>query len=341
VNEASLKVTRRSDRHALTNTRRFIGPLPVAQVDAHIRSPTKKRPHHHKQKAQTQPQAEATSESSSESDDSSDEEGLRDAIKARAYQFYLRHGGKEEEWGEGTESTIQREMLRKWKDSEWANVRRSRVSSRSIPSQSKRWVGESFNIGEFLGLGVLVNEPSQGLPDSGSVVASRHEARSVSARATSVTSNDAYESAHSDFEELQPVAGSSASGRTQSKSLSHALSAPAPHLRTPGSETSESALLPKPSMKSANSDSALVENRPKIKTSVSETAGSEDRPSPLDKGKRKVHYAERVEEVPAAPEQVLARTGSDVAETSAGAAIESSIENEVRWGDVVMRGNWV
>ena len=52
------------------------------------------------------------------------------------------------------------------------------------------------------------------------------------------------------------------------------------------------------------------------------------------KGKT-VHYAD---EQPAPPIEVLTRTGDQVEDTSAGAALQATVENQIEWGDVIMRG---
>ena len=62
-------------------------------------------------------------------------------------------------------------------------------------------------------------------------------------------------------------------------------------------------------------------------------------PPPKGKGKgKKVHYAD---EPPAPPGEVLDRSGTEVNETSAGAAVQATAENQVAWGDVIMRGTFV
>jgi hypothetical protein len=68
-------------------------------------------------------------------------------------------------------------------------------------------------------------------------------------------------------------------------------------------------------------------------------------PSP-NKGKLVVHYSDTPEVTtpgPAPPAEVLKRTGSAVEETSAGAAAQALPQDDLRWGDIVMRGEmlWV
>jgi hypothetical protein len=66
-------------------------PSSIAEADV----PRSPRKHKGKSKAKVRRREHSGSNcSSSESSDSSEEEGLRDAVKAHAYQFYLRHGGK-------------------------------------------------------------------------------------------------------------------------------------------------------------------------------------------------------------------------------------------------------
>jgi hypothetical protein len=56
--------------------------------------------------------------------------------------------------------------------------------------------------------------------------------------------------------------------------------------------------------------------------------------------KGKVHYTDVPAEAspPAPPMGVLARTGSAVQESSAGATEVNTTHGEMTWGDVVMRG---
>jgi hypothetical protein len=68
-----------------------------------------------------------------------------------------------------------------------------------------------------------------------------------------------------------------------------------------------------------------------VSTSISARPALEPRKS------KSVHYMDsRVH--PAPPTEVLARTGSAVQESSAGAAEATTTQDEIAWGDVVMRG---
>jgi len=78
---------------------------------------------------------------------------LRDVIKAHAYEFFKGHGGKDEDWGEG-EMSVQEEMLRRWRQSEWGKLQ----GVKEIGARN-RWVGTSFDIGVFLGVNILDKVP--------------------------------------------------------------------------------------------------------------------------------------------------------------------------------------
>jgi hypothetical protein len=78
---------------------------------------------------------------------------------------------------------------------------------------------------------------------------------------------------------------------------------------------------------------------PALESNVA-TLPESDAPTKMPiKGKGKTaRFAEPQEELPVPPGDVLARRGSSIEETSAGAAEEAIAENSVKWGDIIMEG---
>lgn len=89
-----------------------------------------------------------------------DTDGVRHFMKEHAFQFFLRRGGKVEDWGEVEEQSTLEEMAERWRNSEWGSIwsrRRKRKNNGSAPGlnrQPSRWVGGSFEIGYMLGVNI-------------------------------------------------------------------------------------------------------------------------------------------------------------------------------------------
>ncbi|KAI5829238.1 hypothetical protein K523DRAFT_41834 [Schizophyllum commune Tattone D] len=86
---------------------------------------------------------------SSEDDGSAD--AVSELVRDQAFNIYIREGGREENWGEDREDTVVDDLMRRWRDSEWARA----LSRRKGQAQAQRWVGTSFEVGNFLGSNVL------------------------------------------------------------------------------------------------------------------------------------------------------------------------------------------
>ncbi|VDC02434.1 unnamed protein product [Peniophora sp. CBMAI 1063] len=165
--EPSLQPTHHTDDHHYLR-RYFIGPMPQhAITETHERSKTKGR------HPWFRPSTPDSDSSSVDSDDESDG-GVRDALSSYAFRYFLSRGGKEEEWGVETERSVRKEMVRRWKDSEWGQALRPRRGSKGATS-GVTWVGESFEVGEFAGVNVLDTE----LPSVSEVRSRRSKASSA------------------------------------------------------------------------------------------------------------------------------------------------------------------
>lgn len=326
------EATKPEDPHR--HRRRFIGPLPESVF---LSSGDKLRD---RRRRFTKFWSKA--DSSQEEEDAS----LRSAIQQHALQFFLGHGGRREDWGETTEHHVREEMLRKWAESEWGRLRRERKEAKV----AKRWVGNSFDVGIFLGVDILHQKLSQISTESNKVEESPTEQPEAPPLLsipsdTFVTARSQFSRSGSGLPGTAPLLTEEANGPSSSSSKG-------PHLRRPRSVDSTTALLnatESDGSEHAHTDvghntSDLLQEPPRL-TTKSDTSLVVGATSRKGKGKM-VHYAEDVlpgagtsiEEPPAPPEEVLARSGSEVEDTSAGAAQQATMENQIPWGDVIMRG---
>ncbi|KAI0354962.1 hypothetical protein OH77DRAFT_1404179 [Trametes cingulata] len=229
-------------------------------------------------------------------------------------------------------------MRRRWRESDWGRARKEQRQGGSAP----KWVGNSFDVGVFLGVDILDENLNPGSRSSSSQATPSRDSAApkihVSAASPSAGA-ETFITAPSHFSTSPPeepgpsnlslnVSRDQESVRPVSASSSTALLAPSSshHGQLVDQPSSREAEL---SNKTIPPPSAVVGNGhiPPLPSSDENKKG---------KGKGKgvhVHY----EEPPAPPSEVLARRGSAVEETSAGAAEQATAENQVKWGDVIMR----
>ncbi|KAH0586318.1 hypothetical protein H2248_007565 [Termitomyces sp. 'cryptogamus'] len=123
-------------RHHDNHRRIFVGPMPEKVIS-------------HTEKQQTE---QGVSQPTSQGDERRDE--ISEIIKRNAFSFFIRQGGRPEDWGEDEEHNVVEEMFRRWRDSEWAHIWRRRREKEAV-TQPSHWVGNSFEIGQFLGVNIL------------------------------------------------------------------------------------------------------------------------------------------------------------------------------------------
>lgn len=280
--------------------RRFIGPMPerVVQRMAEPVFSTRKR---------------RVRFARSEDDDSDVDEGVRNAIREHALQFFLGHGGKREDWGESQERSVREEMYKRWKQSEW----RQALSRNREVKRDKHWVGTSFDVGVFLGVDTLVH--GSATPRGATTTSVTSTSRAATSGAVS-EGGEAFVTVPSIPRESTYLSAraNAAQGPGSDHSTTPLLYAERPEIRVNDQYWSET-IEPEASHRALHSE--------EIETSA---------PSASSKSKRKsVHYAD---EPPVPPNEVLGRTDSEVQDTSAGAAWQSTVENQIQWGDVIMRG---
>ncbi|KAL1711106.1 Pleckstrin homology domain-containing protein [Schizophyllum commune] len=85
------------------------------------------------------------------SEDDGGANAVSELVRDQAFNIYIREGGREENWGEDREDTVVDDLMRRWRESEWARA----LSRRKGQGQAQRWVGNSFEVGNFLGSNVL------------------------------------------------------------------------------------------------------------------------------------------------------------------------------------------
>jgi hypothetical protein len=332
-----------------THRRFFIGPMPekvVSQTEAQVRQKKKRGLFHH------------ASTTTLPNGGEEDHDSLSAVIQEHAFQFFLSQGGNEEDWGQNEEG-VRQEMLRRWRDSEWGSILKRRNQK---THDTSRWVGGSFEIGTFLGVTVL-NEAHTG--------GSRHSTSSKGPGSyikpgSSITPNLLTKSSTVPTQiaversTAPPATFTEPSNIPEVVQLSSvaSTSGPSPLLSPENGHDADlhrpiSDLPTTPSL-IPDSDQALPSKvrlsalkRPPLATipakSVNRVSTSTSRPTPLDSQKSKtVRYTDSADvPSPAPPTEVLARTGSAVQETSAGAAeaTEATVTQDgMDWGDVVMRG---
>lgn len=84
--------------------------------------------------------------------DDNENSSLSRAMDNHAIHFFVRQGGKLEDWNDDTRADVRTELVRRWRESEW--IRPFRRQSRTA-AHPTRWAGCSFEIGNVLGVNIL------------------------------------------------------------------------------------------------------------------------------------------------------------------------------------------
>jgi len=309
----------------------FIGPMPekvISSTEAQLR---KLRSH------------------TSSGNGPTEDECLSTMVKDHAFNFFIREGGKAEDREESQESNTVEEMLKRWQDSEWG---RTLLRRKKESHPTGHWVGGSFEIGNFLGINTIKDDAresnraratSQASRDAPSFSAVEVGTKSLASVPASATSPLPPLSIQQDTD----IDGLGKIGNHDSPDN------PDAEFQTPNSTASSMVLLRPPLDSSPKSRTSNSIRARILKPSFSAVTGNgpsgvggPNRPSSFlsrqkGKGKEKaVRYSDISVEAPgpSPPADVLARTGRDVRDTSAGAAQQSQSQTDLRWGDVVLRG---
>ena len=294
--------------------RRFIGPLPKHTVQ--------------------QKSKKGKARADAESADLEDSDGLRDAIRTLALDFFLRHGGDPEQWGEERAQSVRDEMYRRWRQSEWGRSLRQRKDARA----DRNWVGTSFDVGVFLGVDTLDESSRIGASSATSVSharSSRHAAASVGVE-TFVTAPSHFSPPRNHREQVSTAAFTTSESNRHGSTPMHPTFSNEEEAEESAAD-SFTALIPSTSADASRPSNALAIVLPSNQQGTPLGDGY-----PLNGAAHKgmddthVHYADTE---PAPPSEVLTRTGEAVENTSAGAAQQADPATQVAWGDAIMRGS--
>jgi len=309
----------RSEEHR--HRRRFIGPMPESILTSEVtinRQSQKKR--------RWFPSSSGTSVVSQEDED----QCLRDVIGAHAYEFFKGHGGKDEDWGEEEEVSVREEMLRRWRQSEWGKLRSAKEGG-----TKHSWVGTSFDIGTFLGVSILDKAPLSTSP-----MPSPPASPTKSTHATSINigkqpaATETFVTAPNQLSQRSPTRKNDLVSGTMSDPQN-----PSSYFTLATSFDDQPGTAPVESLQ--GSSHVMDRLQAPDLASASHSNGTASRPvTPSQhKGKKKqVRYKDNTYEEPASPSNVLARSGPEVAETSAGAVEAACADITPEEGDVLMRG---
>ncbi|KIK86882.1 hypothetical protein PAXRUDRAFT_152537 [Paxillus rubicundulus Ve08.2h10] len=300
---------------------------------------------------------EAMGQGDNEDDDHSEgSASLFRIMDHHAFSFFLREGGRKEDWDENTRANVRGELMKRWRESPWTRPFR-RVNGHHA-THTQRWIGRSFEIGDVLGVNILGKHVVP--PPALSFVPETHQKNpQVPDASTPVVSSSM--GLHSNW---TAQTNPSSSSQLQQGSYS-SLSLPVQHSGEVSEDlfSSSSPLIP-----TSSAPSLPIEQRPDdfLKPILNQEPGTQagqgantsrgvslldrsikhrvslrrqraelaiddtyDEGSPQDNGS--------TDEVLVPPDAVLARTGSQVHGSSAGAAVEADSSQNVGRGDIILR----
>jgi hypothetical protein len=293
-----------------------------------------------------------------ESLDASYASAVRDVLDRNAHTFFLRQGGRVDDWDDGTRDTVRDELMKQWQECPWTRALR-RTTQRG-PGVA-HWVGTTFEVGSILGVGVLDSHASTPAALSESVAPEApQQASQVPYASTTALSSIGPRSYWTARSHVSPPSPHSPQGSVSTASLPEqhggelsALSSGSPLLATASAPSFPIGHVPR-----QGNDAPRSILKPPAGTSSSKPRTKRRGVSLLDRNaKRKVQLqpkesrlspddadampseGEQADEGPVSPADVLARTGNEVVACSAGATPEGTPSQEAL-GDIFLRGLW-
>ena len=221
-------------------------------------------------------------------------------------------------------------MFRRWRQSEWGKLRRAKESG-----TKNRWVGTSFDIGTFLGVNVLDKATMTTSPMSSPPASPTRSTRPLSIdTGNQSAAGETFVTAPNQFPPHSPVRkdGVAPGALSDLRNPSY-FTATTPAEEQPGTTPGEFL------QGSSHVMDRLLAPDMSSPTHSNGTADHSITPS-QQKGKRKqVRYEDDVcDDEPTSPADVLARSGPEVAETSAGAVEAARVDTMPGEDGVIMRG---
>lgn len=288
-----------------------------------------------------------------ESLDASYSSAVRDVLDRNAHAFFLRQGGRAEDWDDGARDNVRDELMKQWQECPWTRALQ-RTTQRG--AGVTHWVGTTFEVGSVLGVNVLDSHASTPAAPS---EAPQQESQVPYASTTALSSIGprSYWTARS---HLSPPSPHSPQGSVSTASLpeqhggdlsalssgspllatTSAPSVPTEHVPRQGNNAPRSILKPPAGTSSSKPRTkrrgvSLLDRKAKRKVQLQP---KETRPDPNDVDAMPSE-GEQADEGPVSPAAVLARTGNEVVECSAGATPEGTPMQEAL-GDIFLRGLW-
>jgi len=308
----------KSEEHR--HRRRFIGPMPESVLTSEATA---------NRQAQKKRRWFSSSSGVSVTIQKDEDQCLRDVIGAHAYEFFKGHGGKDEDWGEEEEMSVREEMLQRWRQSEWGKLQSAKDAKES--GAKNRWVGTSFDIGTFLGVNILDEAPLTTSPMPSPPASPTKSARPTSTKTREQPSaEETFVTAPSQLSPHPPTRRNGLVSGTPTDL--HTPSLVTPSDEQPGTGAGES-------LQGSSRVMDRLHAPDLVSTSRSNGTADHSVTPSQRKGKKKVRYEDNTyEDEPTPPSDVLARSGQDVAETSAGAVEAACVDINREERGVLMRG---
>lgn len=288
--------------------------------------------------------------------DASYASAVRDVLDRNTHAFFLRQGGRAQDWDVDARENMRDELTKRWQECPW---RRSLQYKPHLRTGAQHWVGNTFEVGSILGVNVLdTHAPTptpSGVPKTPQLEP-QPEVPYASTTALSSVGLRSYWTARSQLSLPSPQGSSSTTSLPEQHGgeLS-AFSSDSPLLETTSAPPFPTDHVPQEGSGAPRSilkqPAGTSSSKPRTKHhGVSLLDWDAKRKVPLRRKERKPSLSaharrlpledEQAEAGPVSPGAVLARTGSEVVECSAGATAEASPSQEAP-DNIFLRGLWI
>jgi hypothetical protein len=352
-----VKLQSQGPKDAVVHRRIFIGPMPERVISQMEMQANQKKP-----KTTLGSVFSLTLEPDKSHGGDKIEEVTR-LVKTHAFRFFVHEGGDPHNWDEQQEDNVADELMRRWKVSDWGELWTHRHDRRKGAGGSNNWFGTSFEVGSLLGVNLL---------QAGEHIHAKNPLMSSTEAGTSATQDEPNEVQVLARSTSTPLTSSSKSHLpisridTTSSKVSHHETIPEslmvndPEIRDDAVPTPASSVTKLLHAGPTSEQEQKAKSQPDLRISPKPqevNRAQTDMPATNVKGKaRMVHYEELSDSSPsppmarpAPPEDVLSRNESTTdINTSSAAALQTDLaldrstnppEDEMKWGDIFLRGD--
>ncbi|KAF8840746.1 hypothetical protein BDN67DRAFT_1002755 [Paxillus ammoniavirescens] len=275
-----------------------------------------------------------------------------------AFSFFLREGGRKEDWDENTRANVRGELMKRWRESPWTRPFRRVNGHRTAHTQ--RWIGRSFEIGDVLGVNILdkpavpplalsfvpeTHQKNARVPDASTPVVptSTGPHSNWTAQTNLSSSSQLHPGSHSSFSLPGQRSGEVSENFSSCSPLLPTSSAPSlsteqqPHVQDDFLKPILKRKTGTPSGHEANTGRgvSLLDRGTKQRVFLRRKRAEPTIDDAYDEGSPQDN--ESTNDVPVHPDAVLTRTGSQVHGSSAGAAVEADSSQDIGRGDIILR----